>query len=197
VPAARRVLEAARDRGLGLKIHAEQLSRLGGAVLAAELGAQSADHLEHASAQDLEALAAAGVVGVLLPGASFFLGTEHYAPMAEVRASGIEVALATDCNPGTCMTESMASILLLAVVKLKLSPGEALRAACLGGARALGLDGQIGSLEPDKQTDLAIFDVPDLEHLIYHFGVNHVRGVLKRGLPAFLRDEAPTASGLA
>lgn len=181
VAAARRVLEAAAGHGLGLKIHAEQLSRLGGAALAAELGATSADHLEHATASDLAALAAAGVVAVLLPGASLFLGSERYAPMPEVRASGIEVALATDCNPGTCMTESMASILFLAAVKLKMSPGEALRAACVGGARALGLANRLGSLEPGSQTDLAVFDVPDLERLLYHFGVNHVRHVVKRG----------------
>jgi imidazolonepropionase len=181
VEASRRVLQAAASHGLGLKIHAEQLSRFGGAVLAAELRATSADHLEYAAAADLEALAAAGVVAVLLPGASLFLGTERYAPMAEMRASGIEPALATDCNPGTCMTESMASILFLAVVKLKMSPGEALRAACLGSARALGLADRLGSLEPGMQTDLVIFDVPDLEHLVYHFGVNHVRQVVKRG----------------
>lgn len=181
VPLARRVLEAASAHGLRLKLHAEQLSHFGGAALAADLHAQSADHLEHATPADLEALASAGVVGVLLPGASVFLGTEHYAPMPAMRASGIEVALATDCNPGTCMTESMASILFLAVVKLRMSPGEALRAACLGAARALGRADRIGSLESGKQTDLVVFDVPDLEHLVYHFGVNHVRTVLKRG----------------
>jgi imidazolonepropionase len=181
VPRARRVLEEASALGLGLKLHAEQLSRFGGAALAAELGATSADHLEQAAPADLEALAAAGVVGVLLPAASLFLGTERYAPVADMRAAGIEVALATDCNPGTCMTESMAPVLFLAAVKLRMSPGEALRAACLGAARALGLGGRLGSLEPGKQTDLVVFGVPDLEHLIYHFGVSHVRKVVKRG----------------
>ena len=181
VASARRVLKAAADSGLGLKLHAEQLSHLGGAQLAAELGATSADHLEHASDADLDALARASVVAVVLPGASVFLGSERYAPLAAMRAAQVEIALATDCNPGTCMTESMASILFLAIVKLKMSPGEALRAACLGGARALGLSDRLGSLVPGKQTDLVVFDVPDLERLFYHFGVNHVRQVVKRG----------------
>ncbi len=180
---ARQVLEAGEKFGLRPKVHAEQLTRLGGARLAAELGATSADHLEHASAEDLEAMARAGVVGGLLPGASLFLGSEEYAPLARMRRADLEVALATDCNPGTCMTEVMPPILFLAVVKLGMTPGEALRAACLGGAKSLDMENQIGSLAPGKQMDLAVFDVPNLEELFYHFGVNHLQCVIKKGIP--------------
>ena len=178
---AERVLTAAGMHGLGLRLHADQLRDGGGAALAARLGAASADHLEHAGAEGIRALAGSGTDAVLLPGAAFFMGRGAPGLGRRLVDALVPVALATDFNPGTCPTESMSAILPLACVDDGLSPAEAIVAATLNAAHSLGLDSRIGSLEPGKEADVQVLDVPNHLHLVYHFGVNHCRTVVKRG----------------
>jgi len=181
VAQARRVLETGRAHGLGLKIHAEELARSGGARLAAELGAVSADHLVHATAADAAALAAAGTVAVLLPGTSYFLRSA-YAPARELLAAGATVALASDLNPGSCHCENLQLVVSLACQELRLTPAEALWAATAGGAQALNMAGEVGSLVPGRRCDLVVLDAARHEEVAYHFGVNHVDGVVVDGV---------------
>lgn len=176
---ARRILEAARDRGLGLRIHANQLEHGPGARLAAELGAASADHLTHLDDGDREALAAAGVVATLLPVAE--LSTRS--PWPDARAlldAGASVALATDCNPGTSFTTSMPIVIALAVTAMGMTPVEAVRAATAGGAAALRRD-DVGRIAADARADLCILDAPSFVHLAYRPGVPLVRTVIRGG----------------
>jgi imidazolonepropionase len=173
VEESRRILTRARDLGYALKLHASQLGPSGGAALAAELRATSADHLDFASDAELDALAVAGVTGVLLPGCSFTLSIP-YPPARRLYEHGLRVALATDFNPGTSYSESMQMMIALAVSAMGMSLEEALAAATLGGASALGLADEVGSLESGKSADLAILDGPDERALAYHFGVNLV-----------------------
>lgn len=178
---SRRVLLAGRELGLAPRLHADEFVDSGGAELAAELGALSADHLTAISTAGIEALAGAGVTAVLLPGTSFFLMKHSYAPARRLIAGGIPVALATDCNPGSSNTESMPMIFVLAVYELGLSIEEALTASTLNAACCLGLGDQIGSVEVGKRADLVILGAPNLLHLAYHYGVNPVRAVIKNG----------------
>jgi imidazolonepropionase len=178
---ARRVLAAGVTHGLAPRLHADQLSSSGGADLAAEVHALSADHLEHCSAEGRAALARAGTVAVLLPGATFALMLSDYADARGLIAAGVPVALATDFNPGTCYTESMPMIVTLAVLQMRLSIAEAIVAATANAAAALGRGDRVGSLEVGKQADLIVLDLPDHRHLAYHFGVNPVASVVKRG----------------
>jgi imidazolonepropionase len=174
------VLAAAWQHGLRPKIHADQLSNSGGAEVAMKAGAVSADHLEHTPPALFPALRQAGVVPVLLPGADFFIGAQRYADARGMIAAGLPVAIATDFNPGTCMTENMAMIMTLACLSLRMSPAEALIAATLHAAYALGLGNQIGSLEVGKQADAVIFEAESVNEIPYHFGVNAVHTVIKR-----------------
>ncbi|OLD65694.1 MAG: imidazolonepropionase [Acidobacteria bacterium 13_1_40CM_2_68_5] len=178
---AERVLKAAEEQGLGLRVHADQLSDCGGAVLAARLRAASADHLERSGEEGIRALARSGTTAVLLPGASFF--TRRGAPGLARRLvdAQVPVALATDFNPGTCPTEAMPAILALACFEGGLSPAEAIGAATLNAAHSLGLAARVGSLEVGKSADVQILEVPNHLHLVYHFGVNHCRTVVKQG----------------
>jgi imidazolonepropionase len=178
---SRKILRAARAAGFKLKIHADQLSRNGGSALAAELGAVSADHLEFSTESDWEMLKAKRVVPVVLPGAVFFLGKENYPPARRMLNLGLPVAVATDFNPGTCMTESMPIMLTLSCLKLKLTPAEALTAATYHAAQALARGNLLGTLEVGKKADVVIWDMPNHQHLPYHFGVNLVRTVIKSG----------------
>lgn len=180
VDEARRILTAARDRGYRLKLHVEQLSRQGGALLAAELGAMSADHLDFCTRDDALALARAGVVATLLPNCSMTLRTPY--PDAHLFLdAGCTLALATDYNPGTAPSENMQLVIALAVLRMGLSPAEALRAATLGGARALGLGDEIGSLEVGKAADLLVWEADDLLEMGYHLGTNRVETVVVGG----------------
>jgi imidazolonepropionase len=174
-----RLLEAGRRAGLRGKLHAEQRSRSGGARLAARAGAVSADHLEHADAGDLRALADAGVVGVILPGAALVLGGPP-PPGRRLLDAGAQVAVATDCNPGTCYSESMPLMVALAVALAGLTPAQALVAATAGGAAALGLADR-GVLRAGMRCDLAILDTPHWLDLGYHLGANPVRTVVRAG----------------
>jgi len=177
---SRRVLAAGRAFGLRLKIHAEELAHTGGAALAAELGAVSADHLVHIDVADIAALRAAGTAAVLLPGTSYTLRSA-YAPARALLDAGVTVALASDFNPGTCNCENLQMVLSLACQELRMTPAEALFAATMGGARALGLAAEVGSLQVGKRCDLVILDAASHEELPYHFGVNLVDGVVVGG----------------
>jgi imidazolonepropionase len=182
VPETRRILERARDLGYQLKLHANQLGPSGGAELAAELGAVSADHLDFASDDELDALARAGVVGTLLPGCSFSLSIP-YPAARRLYAAGLPVALATDFNPGTSYSENMQMMIALAVSALGMTLDQALVAATRGGARALAMEDEVGSLEVGKRCDLIVLSTPDERHLAYHFGVNLVARAVVGGVP--------------
>ena len=180
VESARRVLEAGRAGGLVTRIHAEELAHTGGAALAAELGCASADHLVHATRDDAEALAGAGVVAVLLPATSFCLRS-GYAPARMLIDAGVCVALGTDCNPGTSYTTSMPFVIALACSEYGMSADEALRAATLGGARALRLD-DVGHLCPGARADMAVIDGDHWVDLAYHPGMDVIANVTKDGI---------------
>jgi imidazolonepropionase len=176
----RPLLEAARALGLGVRVHAEQLGPSGGARLAAALGAASADHLEHVSDEDIRALAAAGTSAVLVPTSTLFLRLPRYAPGRRLRDAGLNVALGTNLNPGSAMSESVPLALGLACLGCGLSAAEAYWAATRGAALALGLP-DAGRLAPGDPADLVLFSCEDVSHLPYHLGINHVRMVVKAG----------------
>jgi imidazolonepropionase len=178
---SRRVLEAGRRHGLLPRLHADEFADSGGAQLAADLGALSADHLMAVSPAGIEALAATGVTALLLPGTSFFLAKRIYAPARRLIAAGVPVALGTDCNPGSSYTESLPTIAQLAVFELGMTIEEALTAVTLNPACSLGLGGELGSLEAGKRADIVLLEAPNLLHLAYHYGVNPVRSVIKAG----------------
>ncbi len=178
---SRLILEAAKRHGLATKVHADELTPLGGAELAAELGAVSADHLLFISEKGMEAMAEKGVVATLLPGTAFFLFMGRYAPARRMISKGVTVALASDFNPGSCMTESLPLITTIACTQMRVTPAEALIGVTLNAAKALKKESEIGSLEPGKQADLLILDIPDWRQISYHFGVNHVQTVIKKG----------------
>ena len=180
VEEAQRILAAARAHGLGLKVHAEQLSVSGGALLAAQMGAVSAEHLEHADDAAIAALAAAGTVAVSLPLASLYLG-EAYLPARKMLAAGLAVAVATDFNPGSAPSYHLPLAMTLACVNQAMTPQEALMGATTVAARAVSLQDRVGSLVPGMQADLAIIDAPTLSHWLYHFVPNACVAVLKNG----------------
>ena len=177
-----RILSAARCHGLGLRIHADQLSLGGGARLAAELGTITADHLEHTDGAGIAALKAAGVQPVLLPGSVYALGSPHYPAAREMIDAGLAVVLATDFNPGSSPTPSMLTILSLAATHLKMTPAEAITAATINAAYSLNRGAQLGSLERGKIADFAIHDCDDYRELAYFFGVNHTWQVYCGGI---------------
>lgn len=178
---ARRVLEAASTYGLGVRLHADQLADDGSALLAAELRAASADHLEHASPAGIEALARAGTAAVLLPAATFFLMSPTKPPTRRLIDAGVPVAIATDFNPGSCPTGAMGAVLELACLSLSMSIDEAITAATLNAAYALGRAEDTGSIEVGKRADVVIHAVPNRYHLVYRLGVRRVRTVIAGG----------------
>ncbi|MBM4466043.1 MAG: amidohydrolase family protein, partial [Chloroflexi bacterium] len=178
---ARRVLEAAQALGFGLKIHADEFKPLGGTRLAVELGAVSADHLVCTPDEEIELLAGSGTIAVALPGTPFGLGHHEYTPARRIIDAGGALALATDLNPGTCWCESMALIMALACRFMKMTPAEAIVAATINAAHAVGSGDWVGSLEVGKQADILVLDIPDYRHLSYRFGVNPVDKVVKGG----------------
>jgi len=180
-----RYFDAARALGFAVKLHADQLSDGGGAALAARYGAASADHLEHASPSGLAALAAAGTVAVLLPGATYFLRETTHPPIADLRRLGIPFAIATDCNPGTSPLVSMPLALNLACTILRITPEEALAGATRHAARALRLDHRIGTLSPGRRADFVVWDVESPAELAYAIGANPARTIVRRGRAAW------------
>jgi imidazolonepropionase len=180
VEQSRRILEGGARAGLRAKLHADEFVTLGGAELAAEVGALSADHLLRARLDGVAAMAKAGVTATLLPGTAFFLGLP-YAPARSFLETGVRVALASDFNPGSSMGPSLPLVTTMAVSQMRMTPEDALLGITLHGAHAMGLADEVGSLRPGKQCDLVLADVPSWRSLSYYYGVNHVSRVLKRG----------------
>lgn len=180
VKQSREILELGKKYGLTPKVHADEITPLGGASLAAKVGAISAEHLIHASDKGLDDMAKAGVIAILLPGTSLYLDTS-FARARTMIEKGIPVALATDFNPGSCPTKSLQLIINLACIKYKMTPEEVLTAVTLNAAASINRASLVGSLEVGKQADIVIWDAPDLDFIAYHFGVNLVKTVIKRG----------------
>jgi imidazolonepropionase len=178
---SQRVLEAAQGLGFDLKIHVDEFKALGGTRLAVELGATSADHLVCTPPEEIDLLASSDTVAVALPGTPFGLGHHDYTPARHLIDAGAALALATDCNPGTCWCESMPLMIALACRYMKMTPAEAISAATINAAHALGLGHEVGSLEPGKRADVIVLDAPSYTHLGYRFGTNLVRAVVVGG----------------
>jgi imidazolonepropionase len=178
---SRRILEQARELGFRLKIHADEFEPLGGTRLGVELGAISADHLVVTPHSEIEALAQSNTAAVSLPGTPFGLGETRFTPARAILAVGGILALATDCNPGTTWSESMQMVIAIACRYLKLTPAQAIVAATLNAAHAIGQGDRIGSLETDRQADVIVLNAPDYRHVGYHYGVNLIQTVIKRG----------------
>jgi imidazolonepropionase len=176
-----RVFAAATAFGLPVKLHAEQLSNLGGAALAARYGALSADHLEHLDDVGVAAMAAAGTVAMLLPGAYYFCRETQAPPVAALRAAGVPIALATDCNPGTSPLTSLLLAMNMGATCFRLTAAECLAAVTLNAARALGLAHECGSLEAGKSCDLALWDIDEPAELVYRMGANPLHARVWRG----------------
>ena len=181
------ILSAARCHGLGLRVHADQLSLSGGAKLAAELNATTADHLEHTDTNGIAALQAAKVQPVLLPGSVYALGSNRYPAAREMIEAGLAVVLATDFNPGSSPTPSMTMILSLACTQMKMTPAESITAATINAAYSLGRGDEVGSLEKGKRADFVIHDASDYRELPYFFGIEHPWKVYCSGRVAYSR----------
>jgi len=176
-----RVLKAAQKLGLAVKLHAEQLSDLQGSALAARYGALSADHLEYVSEESVRAMAASGTVAVLLPGAFYFLRETRVPPVDLLRRYSVPIALSTDCNPGSSPTASLLLMLNMASTLFRMTPEEALAGVTRNGARALGLQDRIGTLEPGKDADFVIWDIDEPAELAYRIGFNPRKQVVRQG----------------
>ncbi len=181
VAQSRRVLEAAAKQGLALKAHVDEFSELGGLEMALALGAVSVDHLDQTGPKGIAALAASKTVGVVIPAVNFNLGVTRFANARAMIDAGAAIALATDINPGSAPCPSMPLVMAIACRYQKLRPAEALNAATLNAAHAIGMGDRIGSLEPGKQADMLVLDLPDYRHLAYRFGGNPVAAVIKKG----------------
>ncbi len=185
---SRRILLAAREHGMELKIHADEIVTLGGAELAAEIACVSADHLLAASDKGLEALANSATIANLLPGTAFNLDAE-FANARKMIDMGVAVAISTDYNPGSCPTENLQFVMTLSSLKMKMTPEEVITAVTINGAAALSIEDKVGSLQKGKKADIAIFDAPNLPYIIYHFGINHIDTVIKNGKLVFSKQE--------
>ena len=184
---SRRLLEAAKDHGMKIKLHADEIVPIGGAELAAELGAVSADHLLQASDRGIEMLAEEGVIATLLPATAFSL-KEPYARARKMIDQGCAVALATDFNPGSCFTNSIPLLFALATIYMGMSVEEAITALTINGAAAINKEDIAGSIDPGKKADLVILEYPDYHFLNYHFAVNIVERVIKSGELVYKKD---------
>ena len=182
---SRRLMESARDAGLELRMHVDQLTALGGAQLAAELGARSADHLEHVTPEGIRALAERGVQPVLCPLVPLYLGESQEAPARAMVDAGLAPALSTDFNPGSCYCMSLFEVMSWGALRYGFSADEALTAATLNAAASLGLGSDRGSIEPGKRADLVITDLASAAHLTYELGRSPVRAVVKDGRVAW------------
>ncbi len=178
---SRRLLAAAKELGFGIRLHADEMVSIGGAELAAELGAHSADHLLEASSEGIKKMAEQNVIATLLPATPFTLMKGKYAPARDMINNSVAVALASDFNPGSSPTHSMALVMTLACLKLKLTPEEALNGVTINAAHSIGRSREVGSIEVGKKADLVIFDAPNHRYIPYHFGVSLVDKVIKGG----------------
>jgi imidazolonepropionase len=182
---SKRILERAKELGFKIRMHADELKSIGGAELAAEVGAVSADHLGAASEKGIYALKEGGVIPILLPGTIFSLGLKSYANARKMIDSGLPVAIATDYNPGSCNCDSMQFIVTLATLQMKMTVAEAITAGTINAAHSLHLGDRLGTLEVGKQADFLVMDMPSYRYLPYHFGSNNVEMVFKKGALAY------------
>ncbi|MGL5625691.1 amidohydrolase family protein, partial [Cetobacterium sp.] len=173
-------LKAAKKLGFKLKIHADEIESIGGAELAGELETTSSEHLMAVSDEGIIALKNSGVIANILPGTSFYLKKE-YAPVRKMIDHGVQIALSTDYNPGSCPTENLQLIMQIAALYLNMSPIEIIKAVTINGAKSLNKEKQIGSIEIGKKADLVMFNSKSLEYILYHFGINHTKMVIKNG----------------
>lgn len=176
---SRRYMQAAKDKGLKVKIHADEIDPLGGLGLAIDEGAISADHLVASSEEDKAALNDSDTVAVLLPGTTFYLGKDQYADARGMIDHNGAVAIATDFNPGSCVTDNLQLVMSIAALKLKLTPNEIWNAVTVNAAKAI--DAEAGTLEVGDQADVVVWDIPNHEYLPYHYGVNHAETVIING----------------
>jgi len=181
IPQSRKILTTAQKLGFGLKMHADEIEPMGGAELAAELHATSADHLGACSPQGILEMQKAGVIPVLLPGTLFSLRSKTYAPAREMINAGLKVAIATDFNPGSCNIDSMQLIIAIACLQMGLLPAEALTAATLNAAHAVKRQDSVGSLEVGKNADFLLLDIPSIQYIPFHMGSNMVHSIYKKG----------------
>lgn len=185
---SRKILIAAKEHGIAPKLHADEIHSLGGAELAAEIGCISADHLIAASDNGIKMMAEKNVIANILPGTSFNLQTGKFARARKMIDEGVPVAISTDYNPGSCPTENLQLVMSFASLIMKLTPEEVITSVTINGAAALGLEEKIGSIEVGKQSDLVVFDAPNLDYIIYHFGINHTDKVIKNGVLVFNKN---------
>lgn len=178
---SRLIQQTAQSAGLKLRFHADELASTGGAELAASMGAVSADHLMFISENGIQALASSGTSAVLLPGTSFSLGGRHYAPARKMIESGVVIALSTDCNPGSSCTESLPMVMSLAAIHMKLTAAETISAVTVNAAVSINREKTIGQIVSGKQADIVLWDMADYRELPYHYGVNLVTKVIKKG----------------
>jgi imidazolonepropionase len=188
VRASRKILSCARELGLKLRVHADQLSRSGAAEMAADMGAVTADHLEQIDEQGIEALVSAGVQPVLLPASVFNLGSSRYAPARKMIEAGLAVVLATDFNPGSSPTPSIPFVLSLASTQMRMTPAEAITATTINAAYSLGRGELIGSLEPGKRADFVIHDCRDYREIAYFAGIESAESVFSGGRRVYSRN---------
>lgn len=186
---SKRFMQASLDHGFGVKIHADEIDPLGGTELATEMGAASADHLVAASDEGIRQLGETDTVAVLLPGTTFYLGKDSYARARDMIDGGAAVALATDFNPGSCVTENIQLIMSLAALKLKMTPKEIWNAVTVNAAHSIGLGQQAGTLDVGATADLVIWNATNYLFIPYHYGVNHTDVVLKAGKKLWERKE--------
>ncbi|TLS38327.1 imidazolonepropionase [Pseudalkalibacillus caeni] len=197
VEQSRRYLQKAKDKGFGLKIHADEIDPLGGTELAGELGAASADHLVGASDKGIKKLAESGTIASILPGTTFYLGKDTYARAREMIEAGAAVTLATDFNPGSSPTENLQFIMSLAALRLKMAPEEIWNAVTVNAAHAIGRGEEAGQLAVGRNADVVIWDAPNYLYIPYHYGVNHVNTVIKKGKVVFERGQSLEAVSLS
>lgn len=188
VEQSRRYLQKAKKNGFDVKIHADEIDTLGGTELAAELGAISAEHLAVASDTGITELAASNTVGVILPGTIFYLGTGTYARAREMIDAGAAIAISTDFNPGSSVTENLQLIMSLAALRLKMSPAEIWHAVTVNAAHAIGRGHEAGTIAAGRAADIVIWDAPNYMYMPYHYGVNHANKVIKNGQVLYERE---------
>ncbi len=189
VEESRRILECGKGYGLKPKLHADELYPFGGAELSAEVGAISADHLLEISDEGIARMKEENVLAVLLPGTTFFLGKDRYAPARKMLEAGLDVAIATDFNPGSSTTQNMQLMWTISALKMKMLPGEILWAVTRSAARAIQMEDVVGSIEEGMQADFVLLDIPNLNYLPYHYGVNHTVMTIKKGHIVYRKAE--------
>ncbi|MFB4169847.1 imidazolonepropionase [Virgibacillus sp. JSM 102003] len=189
VEQSRRYLKKAKEKGFGLKIHADEIDQLGGTELAVEVGAISGEHLAVASDNGIKQLASSNTIGVILPGTVFYLGKDTYPRARKMIDEGAAVAVSTDFNPGSSVTENLQLIMSIAALKLKLTPAEIWHAVTVNAAHAIGRGHEAGTIATGRMADLVIWDAPNYMYIPYHYGVNHANTVIKNGEVLYKRGE--------